>query len=125
MVGFGEQKTPRPFVAACDRFIFTELLEPEALSRQADGKKPGKQLEADTRLVNLIRNAVEAASDDTGWAHLGQVGSNIAKQSPEFDARTYGYAKLSQLAAAMPLLEIEERVQGEGSAFYVRNRKRA
>jgi len=124
VIGFGERKTPRPFVSACDRFIFTELLGPEALSREAVGRKTAKQLVADTRLVNLIRGAVEAASDDTGWAHLGAVGSNIAKQSPEFDARTYGYGKLSQLVATMPLLEIEERLQGEGpsKAVYIRNR---
>ena len=73
--------------------------------------------------MNLIRGAVEAASDDTGWAHLGAVGRNIASQSPEFDARTYGYGKLSELVAALPLFEMEERRQGEGpsKALHIRN----
>jgi hypothetical protein len=114
VIGFGERKTPRPFVAACDRFVYTELLGPEAPGREANGRQAAKDLTADTRLVNLIRSAIEAASDDTGWAPLGAVGRNIANQAPEFDARTYGYAKLSDLVAAMPLFEMEERRQGNG-----------
>lgn len=123
VIGFGERKTPRPFVAACDRFIYTDLLGPEAPGREAAGQGPAKDLAADTKLVNLIKGAVEAASDDTGWAHLGAVGRNIASQSPEFDARTYGYGKLSELVAALPLFEMEERRQGEGpsKALYIRN----
>ncbi|MDO9713848.1 NYN domain-containing protein [Paracraurococcus lichenis] len=128
VIGFGERKTPRPFVAACDRFVFTELLGPEAPGRETPVQETAKDLAADTRLVSLIRGAVEAASDDTGWASLGAVGRNIASQSPEFDARTYGYGKLSDLVAALPLFEVEERVQGAGpsKALYIRNRtKRA
>jgi uncharacterized LabA/DUF88 family protein len=123
VVGFGERKTPRPFVAACDRFVYTDLLGPEAPVRQAAGGEAAKDLTKDARLVGLIRGAVEAASDDTGWASLGAVGRNIASQSPEFDARTYGYGKLSELVAALPLFEMEERRQGEGpsKALYIRN----
>ena len=123
VIGFGERKTPRPFVAACDRFIHTELLGPEAPSRAAAGQRPATDLTTDTKLVSLIRGAVEAASDDTGWAHLGAVGRSIASQPPEFDPRTYGYGKLSELVAALPLFEMEERRQGEGpaKAFYIRN----
>ena len=125
VIGFGEKKTPRPFVSACDRFIFTELLGPEAPNQEPVGRKTGRDLAADTRLVELIRGAVEAASDDTGWAHLGAIGQNIAKQSPEFDARTYGYRKLSDLVAAMPLLETEERKHGNSpsKAVYIRIRQ--
>jgi hypothetical protein len=123
VVGFGERKTPRPFVAACDRFVFTELLAPEAPGREAGGGTATKDPAADARLVGLIRGAVEAASDDTGWAPLGAVGRNIANQAPEFDSRTYGYGKLSELVAAMPLFEMEERLQGGGpsKALYIRN----
>jgi OST-HTH/LOTUS domain len=123
VIGSGERKTPRPFVATCDRFVYTELLGPEAPSREAAGQKPAADRATDTRLVTLIRGAVEAASDDTGWASLGAVGRNTASQLPEFDARTYGYPKLSELMAALPLFEMEERRQGEGpsKALYVRN----
>ena len=73
--------------------------------------------------MNRIRGAVDAAPDDTGWASLGAVCRNIASQSLEFDARTYGYGKLSELVAALPLFEMEERLQGEGpsKALYIRN----
>ena len=60
-------------------------------------RKTKSQLTRDTKLVNLLRNAVEASSHDSGWAHLASVGSNIAKQAPEFDPRNYGYKKLGEL----------------------------
>jgi len=59
--------------------------------------------------VSLLRNAVEASSDDSGWAHLAPVGSNIAKQSPEFDPRNYGYGKLGELVSTTTLFDVEER----------------
>ena len=128
VIGFGERKTPRPFVAACDRFVYTDLLGPEASGREeaaggAKAAKPAKDLTADARLVGLLRSAVEAASDDTGWAPLGAVGRHIANQAPEFDPRSYGYRKLSELVAAMPLFEMEERRQGDGTSkvLYIRN----
>ncbi len=114
VIGFGERKTPRPFVAACDRFVYTDLLGPEAPSRKAVGRRSAQELTEDARLVGLLRGAIDAASDETGWAPLGAVGSTIAKQAPEFDSRTWGYGKLSELVAAMPLFEMEERQQGAG-----------
>jgi len=85
--------------------------------------RSGAQLKQDTRLVNLLRNAVEAASDDSGWAFLGAIGNVIAKQAPEFDARNYGYQKLSELVAASGLFEVEKRKTGDGSttSIYVRS----
>jgi uncharacterized LabA/DUF88 family protein len=61
-----------------------------------------------------LRNAVEASSDDSGWAHLASVGSNIAKQAPEFDPRNYGYKKLGELVSATKLFQIEQRLVGDG-----------
>jgi len=120
--GFGEQKTPEPFVAACDKFVYTEVLRAEA-GTDAPGRKSGKELKRDGRLVTLLRNAVDSASDDTGWADLGAVGSAIAKRSPEFDSRNYGYAKLSGLLKAAGLFTMEERVIGSGphKALFVRD----
>jgi uncharacterized LabA/DUF88 family protein len=119
VVGFGEKKTPKAFVAACDRFVYTEVLEPRAAKPAGKPASPPK----DDRLVALIRAAIEAASDDTGWAPLGGVGSNIAKQSPDFDSRNYGFAKLSDLVKALKLFEIEERPRGDGQsrALYIRD----
>lgn len=90
--GFGEQKTPSAFVSACDKFIYTEVLRAKTDESKASVKKSSQQLKRDARLVSLLRNAVEASSDDSGWAILSHVGTNIAKQSPEFDSRNYGYA---------------------------------
>jgi uncharacterized LabA/DUF88 family protein len=126
--GFGEQKTPDPFVAACDKFIYTEVLrsEEEADKDSSIQRMSTNELKQDTKLVNLTRNAIEVSSDESGWAHLGQVGSYIAKQSPEFDPRNYGYRKLGNLVKAIKLFEIEERSTGEGQskAIYVKDKRK-
>ena len=76
----------------------------------------------DSRLVTLLRSAVEAAADDSGWAYLGNIGQNIAKKSPDFDPRNYGFKKLSELITATSLFEIEEKVQNNapGKQVYFR-----
>jgi uncharacterized LabA/DUF88 family protein len=138
--GFGEKKTPRPFVTACDRFIYTEILlalaesqinETEALivtkdksvEIRAESKKSTpenksedeplkkyteKELKQDSKLRRLFKTAIEAASNDEGWAHLGGVGSNIIKNAPDFDPRNYGYSKLGDLAIATGLFDVEK-----------------
>ena len=122
--GFGEKKTPEPFVAACDKFIFTELLVEKPEGEQPSRKMSTSQLKQDARLVGLLRNAVDAGSDDSGWTHLGMVGSSVAKQAPEFDPRNYGYRKLSDLVTATQLFEIEERGEGSQRLIYVRDKRR-
>jgi len=124
--GFGEQKTPTAFVSACDKFIFTEVLRSKSDDSGAIVKKSSSELKQDTKLVNLLRNAVEASSDESGWAHLGSVGSNIANQKSEFDSRNYGYRKLGELVSATKLFDMEERqIGGNGSkALYVRDKRR-
>ena len=112
--GFGEKKTPEPFVSACDKFIFTEVLRSKDEDAVRINRKTASELKQDSKLVNLLRSAVEDSSDDSGWAHLASVGSNIAKQAPEFDARNYGYKKLGELVAATKLFQIEEREVGDG-----------
>ncbi|HEY0178630.1 MAG TPA: NYN domain-containing protein [Dokdonella sp.] len=125
--GFGEKKTPAPFVSACDKFIYTEILLDEQDEHEAGAPRTSAQLKQDARLVALLRNAVDASSDDDGWSQLGTVGSTIAKQAPEFDARNYGYRKLGELIAATELFEIEKRPVRDGSSTstYVRDRRRA
>ncbi len=109
--GFGERKTPRPFVSACDRFVYTEVFSTSSGVAQEIKPRPAKELRSDTKLLNLFRAAIEAGSDENGWAQLAWVGSNIIKQAPEFDPRNYGYAKLSELAAAIGLFEVDRREQ--------------
>ncbi|WP_455208638.1 NYN domain-containing protein [Kaarinaea lacus] len=123
--GFGERKTPSPFVSACDKFIYTEVLRAKTDESEAIAKKSANELKQDTKLVSLLRNAVEASSDESGWAQLGPVGSNIAKQSSEFDPRNYGYGKLGELVAATKLFEIEERQTGTtgSKVIFVRDKR--
>jgi len=123
--GFGEQKTPAPFVSACDKFIYTEVLRAKTDEGKPINKKSSSELKQDTKLVTLLRNAVEASSDESGWAHLAPVGSNIAKQSPDFDPRNYGYGKLGELVAATKLFDTEERQIGNttSKAIYVRDKR--
>jgi uncharacterized LabA/DUF88 family protein len=121
--GFGERKTPKSFVAACDKFIYIEnLTYPVSAARSAGAAlAPGPaprasaaELQADAALVSQLRNAVEAASDDDGWAALASIGHILTNQSPDFDSRTFGYAKLSDLMAATSLFELDRRSPGDG-----------
>src|SRR5579859_6398464 len=131
--GFGERKTPKAFVAACDKFIYIENLRrdgtvtgPASAVPEAVPRASAAQLKRDAALVGQLRDAVEAASDDDGWAALGYVGTIITKQQPDFDPRSYGYAKLSDLMVATSLFEIERRSVGEGrpGVIYVRDKRR-
>ena len=134
--GFGEKKTPSPFVNACSKFLFLENLgtssEPETkvpdeigevasaipAAKAAAVKLSPKELKSDTRLVSLLRKAVEAAADDEGWANLGAVGQHISKQA-SFDSRNYGYAKLRDLYQAIGLFDIQSKDKG----MYVRDKR--
>lgn len=109
VLGFGQKKTPAPFVAACDKFIYTEVLN--AADEKATPALPIKQtkeLRQNTKLVNLIDSALKASTtEENDWALLGPVGSYMNKQLPEFDSRNYGYAKLSGLIEAIGLYDLD------------------
>ncbi|MGN0065355.1 MAG: NYN domain-containing protein [Nocardioides sp.] len=135
--GVGERKTPEAFVAACDRFIYTDVLGLEATEagtgdddaptaavdsdspERPAARVPAKQLRGDAKLVQLLRGAVASASDDEGWANLGGVGSTVAKRSPDFDSRNWGYAKLVDLVTAIGLFEVRRG----NKAVEIRNAK--
>jgi hypothetical protein len=120
--GFGERKTPQSFVKACDRFLYMDVL-----SAPTDDPEPStgvrrptaKSLRGDAKLMNLLRQAIEAGSDEDGWANLGRVGSHIANQEPDFDSRNWKYPKLVDLVSAIGLFEIE-RLPGAGVRVRVR-----
>ena len=129
--GFGQRKTPSPFVKACDKFIYIEnLAAPQpASSRAGRGttpRAPAGTLPIDGELTALLRSAVEAGSDDDGWTHLGSAGNIITKQRPDFDTRSYGYAKLSDLFQATGLFELDRRVPhpGKPAVIYARDKQR-
>lgn len=108
--GFGEKKTPDPFVNACSTFTYLEALGDTSDAPSAKTTKPrtAKQLSGDTRLVQILRNAVESASGDDGWSHLGAVGKQVANQA-SLDPRNYGYRKLSDLIEATGLFEVKRQ----------------
>ena len=110
--GFGERKTPRAFISACDKFVFTDVLTPSSVAQGR--QKPGKNLKGNTELISLLRDVVDASADESGWASLGEVGSRLTKQQPDFDARNYGFSKLRQLVEEIGVFEIEERPGAQG-----------
>jgi uncharacterized LabA/DUF88 family protein len=109
--GFGSRKTPEPFVNACSRFLILDELRSGARDAESDAaptqrlKLTPAELRKDTKLVNLLLNAVEAAEDDDGWARVNAVGNQIANQA-SFDSRNYGYSTLTKLLAATGLFEM-------------------
>lgn len=123
--GFGERKTPKPFVRACDKFIYVENLriadedEEETATSSARVKRmTTNELKQDSLIVGLLRNAVEDAADETGLCYLSSAGQIIAKKSPDFDPRNYGYKKLGELFKATQLFEMID----EGT--YVRDKRK-
>jgi uncharacterized LabA/DUF88 family protein len=134
VIGFGEKKTPKSFVGACDRFIYTEILRTEAPGPSRGGGRAAPrapkattttELKRDSRLVTLLRDAVEDSADDSGWADLGLVGRNVANRAPEFDPRNYGFPKLGELIRATDLFEIDERTAKDSPTkfIYVRDKR--
>jgi uncharacterized protein (TIGR00288 family) len=120
--GFGEKKTPKPFVDACSPFIYTENLVSEDKEKtdtpQQPVKKSKQELRKDTFLVRLLRTAVEQTSDDDGWAVMSRVGSYISNNS-SFSSINYGYKKLGDLIKVSELFEIDMRK--DGKVMYIKD----
>ncbi len=123
--GFGEKKTPQPFVNACSQFIFTENLEQSAQTEDkptgSSAKEPKKtkgELRQDTWLVNVLRNAADQTAEDDGWSNLGRAGQYISNNS-SFSPVNYGYAKLGDLIRATGLFQTEMR--NNNSVMYIRD----
>jgi uncharacterized protein (TIGR00288 family) len=129
VLGFGQRKTPKPFVAACDKFVYTEILREGEEERESRGDReapPRAQADnkIDRKAAALMRSAVEDAADEFGWAYLGAVGTYIANRQPEFDPRNYGFRKLGDLIKSSGLFEIDERASptDTGKQIYIRSR---
>ena len=120
--GFGEKKTPEPFVNACSTFLYLEKLAPPETEQEATAPQPSKpktthELRQNTSLVKLLRGAVSAAKADDGWSFLAVVGSHISNQT-SFDSRNYGYPNLSSLIEAIDLFELRR----DNKLVYVREK---
>jgi uncharacterized LabA/DUF88 family protein len=118
VIGIGEKKTPNPFIVACDRFIYIEVIDgakkkkPKMTAVPEERKKEEKttlsKIDVDT--IDIIESSIEDIAEDDGWAFLGDVGNLIVKKKPEFDPRNYGFLKLTPLMKSLTnFLEIDER----------------
>lgn len=129
VIGIGEKKTPEPFVVACDRFIYLEILksnEPETENKTgAKKKKPVKAIDIiSKKLIKTLHTTIDDLADEEGWAYLGDVGNLLQKKQPYFDARNYGFQKLTKLIDSTGKFEIEKRENNKGrfKLMYVRNK---
>ncbi|MDZ5432254.1 MULTISPECIES: NYN domain-containing protein [Pseudomonas] len=126
--GFGEKKTPKPFVDACSQFIYTENLMSDDQEKAAEGdpplstKRTRNELRSDTSLVRLLRTAAEKTADDAGWSHLSQVGQFIRNNS-SFSAVNYGHRTLGDLIRMSELFEIDMR--HGGTAMFIKNTRKS
>jgi len=144
VIGIGEKKTPNPFIVACDKFIYLEILqnqaeEEEAEAAEEDAKSTGKPVKKivkrkkpkyekiTPKVIRFIANTISDVADEDGWAFLGEVGNLIQKRQPNFDSRIYGYDKLTPLIDSTGRFEIERRENQRGrfKLIYVRKKVKA
>jgi len=126
--GFGELKTPAPFIDACTRFIYLEKPKPKKnAALKTKSEKPeagasapnGHDLKGNTRLIKTLRNAVSASADDEGWANLSNIANRINNESP-IDHRTFGFKKLADLFEAIDLFEVKREKNTTHTTISVR-----
>ena len=128
VIGIGEKKTPNPFIVACDRFIYLEILKTQDEEENKTGKKktlPKKTVDSiSKKLIQTLRTTIDDLADEDGWAYLGDVGNLLLKKQPNFDARNYGFQKLTKLIDSTDKFEIEKRENQKGrfKLMYVRNK---
>ena len=131
VIGIGEKKTLIPFITACDKFIYIEILKAEETESAPDeshqvkkSKKAVKKNTAplnniDKELIKLISDSISDLEDENGWAYLGNLGNLLLKKKPDFDSRNYNYPKLLPLIKSLNKFEFDERVSGKGNIKHV------
>lgn len=132
VVGMGEKKTPTPFISACEKFKYLEVLasDPEAAAEQSESVQNGKQgtqkegMASKKELIQSLKTIITESSDEDGWANLGEVGSRLNNRYPDFDTRNYGHSKLRPLILSLNQFEIEARrtSKNQNSHYVVRNK---
>ena len=132
--GIGQKKTPNPFIVACDKFIYMEIIplfesgEPETVVTKTS-KSPAKAVvdKVNKETLKIIKATIDDLADENGWAFLGDVGNLVLKKQPNFDPRNYGFLKLTPLMKSLPQFEIEKRETENGGTklIFVRNKEKA
>jgi hypothetical protein len=130
VIGIGEKKTLRPFIAACDKFIYIEILSNSKSknNESKDQNKPKKKDNSkesnainkiDNELIQLIVRSISDIADENGWAFLGELGSQLLKKNSDFDSRNYGFEKLLPLIKSLKRFDVDERETGKGNVRHV------
>ncbi len=135
VIGIGERKTPNAFIVSCDKFIYIEIINAPVKNDEEYINEHQKEdvVEHETKtssveigddIINLISSSVNDVADDNGWAFLADVGNLISKKQPDFDARNYGFSKLTPLVRSLKRFQIEERESSNSRIkhIYIRNK---
>ncbi|MBN2892329.1 MAG: NYN domain-containing protein [Bacteroidales bacterium] len=129
VIGIGEKKTPSPFIVACDKFIYIEIIRNHS-EKKEDSVEKGKVKESLDKItrqeINLISSTISDLSDEEGWAFLGDVGGLLLKKRPNFDSRNYGFEKLTPLIKSIGNFEIEQREspKSKNKLIFVKNKEK-
>ncbi len=131
VIGIGEKKTLNPFITACDKFIYLEILKPEPEEQNetaAPGKPPKAKKETlnkiDKQIIKLFKDSISDLADENGWAYLGDLGNLLLKKKPDFDSRNYGFTKMLPFIRSMNQFEIDERESGKSNVKHIYLRKK-
>jgi uncharacterized LabA/DUF88 family protein len=135
VIGIGEKKTLPPFISACDKFIYIEILNQNPLPAEeastAQASTPAKVQKAqplskvDPGIIRLFADSINDLADEDGWAYLGDLGSLMMKKKPDFDSRNYGFSKLLPLIKSINRFEVDERESAKGNVKHIYIRKLA
>jgi uncharacterized LabA/DUF88 family protein len=134
VIGIGEKKTLNPFITACDKFIYLEILKPKMTSPALPGKKKVSKntlplvneplSKIDSVIIKLVTDSITDLADENGWTFLGELGNLMLKKKPDFDPRNYGYPKMLPLIKSMNRFEIDERETGKNNIKHIYIRKK-
>ncbi len=133
VIGIGEKKTLNPFITACDKFIYIEILKQQAVQPEGNAEDTGKAAKGNTskplnkidpKLIKLFADSISDLADENGWAFLGELGNLLLKKKPDFDPRNYGYPKMLPLIRSMNKFVIDERESGKGNIKHIYIKKR-
>ncbi len=129
VIGIGEKKTPTPFIVACDKFIYIEIIRNQSNKKENVNQTNKSEENIDkitSDVIKLIATTISDLSDEEGWAFLGDVGSLLQKKQPNFDSRNYGFEKLTPLIKSIGNFELDQRENSKSrhKLIYVKNKEK-